>query len=269
MLNISTLKCLLFSICLHGLILLGLTIHLEYFNKTPVLANSHKNNIINAVALGVTPKSTILTPTKTIASAKKRLAEDLKVQKTVPVPEKQIALKKTSKPKATLLQKREEQLTKDLLADLKKQSEVKRLKQQMLKTQFTKTLREQTEKSLREQLLNEEIRLEGKKNQEAQGEINKYKALILQAISTQWLVPTHADKKLVCELFIRLAPGGTVLDVTVTKSSGDPTLDNSARSAVLKASPLPVPHDSDAFEAFRQFALKVKPENILANDSNI
>jgi colicin import membrane protein len=40
------------------------------------------------------------------------------------------------------------------------------------------------------------------------------------------------------------------------------TLDRSARAAVFKASPLPVPKEPDAFEAFRQFILKVKPELI-------
>jgi colicin import membrane protein len=54
-----------------------------------------------------------------------------------------------------------------------------------------------------------------------------------------------------------------VLDVQVTKTSGDPSLDSSARAAVLKASPLPVPSNPDEFDSFRQFALKVKPENIM------
>jgi colicin import membrane protein len=93
--------------------------------------------------------------------------------------------------------------------------------------------------------------------------INKYKALILQAISEHWIIPTQVNKKLSCELMIRLAPSGNVLDVQVTKTSGDPSLDSSARAAVLKASPLPVPSKGSEFEPFRQFVLKVKPENIL------
>ena len=46
--------------------------------------------------------------------------------------------------------------------------------------------------------------------------------------------------------------------------SGDPALDSSARVAVMKASPLPVPSNSDDFEPFRQFILKVKPENVVS-----
>jgi colicin import membrane protein len=67
---------------------------------------------------------------------------------------------------------------------------------------------------------------------------------------------------------VRLGPGGVVLDVQTTKTSGDPSLDSSARAAVLKASPLPVPPNANDFEAFRQFVLKVKPENILTGENS-
>lgn len=108
--------------------------------------------------------------------------------------------------------------------------------------------------------------LKGKENRQAQGEVNKYTALIIQAISEQWIVPTQANKKLSCKLKIRLAPSGLVLDVQITKTSGDPALDSSARAAVLKASPLPVPKDKLAFESFREFELKVKPENLVTSN---
>lgn len=156
----------------------------------------------------------------------------------------------------------------DLLADLQKQDkqhQTKKIKNKKLKSQFEKMLREESELSLRQQLLNEEIKLQGTQSRQAQGEINKYKALILQTISEHWIVPVQADKSLSCELMIRVAPGGLVLDVQITKSSGDPALDSSARAAVLKSSPLPVPNDAAQFEPFRQFALKVKPENVIAN----
>ena len=111
--------------------------------------------------------------------------------------------------------------------------------------------------------------MQGTQTRQAQGEVNKYKALILQSISEHWMIPPQVDKTLSCELRIRLAPGGEVLDVQVTRSSGDVALDHSARAAVLKASPLPVPTNADEFEAFREFALKVKPENVLARGSDL
>ncbi len=105
--------------------------------------------------------------------------------------------------------------------------------------------------------------MSGKLSRQSQGIVNKYKALIIQAISEHWQVPLQANRSLYSELMIRLSPEGAVLDVKITKSSGDPALDSSARSAVLKASPLPVPESKDEFEPFKQFVLKVKPENIV------
>ena len=152
----------------------------------------------------------------------------------------------------------------DLLADIKKETRKQKKKQEVaLQNQFKKTLQEQSEKSLRQQLLNENIKLKSQEAHMSQGEINKYKALIVQAISENWLVPPGVNQRLACELIIRVGKGGRVLNVEVSKSSGDQALDRSARAAVLKSSPLPVPSDEAEFNAFRQFALKVKPENVL------
>ena len=96
-----------------------------------------------------------------------------------------------------------------------------------------------------------------------QGEVNKYKALIIQAISAQWILPPHVAQGLSCQFEIRLAPGGDVLSVQLMRSSGDPLLDRSAQTAIYKASPLPVPNDPKAFEMFRLVSLTVKPEGVL------
>ena len=152
-------------------------------------------------------------------------------------------------------------LAKNLLSDIKKQ------KQRQLKSHFSKMLKEQTEKTFRQSLLNEPVKLQAAVERRSHGEVNKYKALILQAISEQWVIPPTANKRLTCELLIRLAIDGTVLQVDIVKSSGDRTLDSSARAAVFKASPLPVPAKKSEFEMFRHFSLKVKPENLLGADN--
>lgn len=117
------------------------------------------------------------------------------------------------------------------------------------------------------QMVQNQKRVSSMRTSQSKGVVDKYKALILQSISQHWLVPSGVDKRRSAELLIRVAPGGTVLDVQLTKSSGDEALDSSARAAVLKSSPLPVPTDAEEFESFRQFVLKVKPENVLASDS--
>lgn len=283
-------KYLKWSLAAHAAILLLLMLNFYLAAPTPVFENTHKNDVISAVVLGDTAKSKILPQKKPAPKLEPKPIKDVVKeapkptpppvpQKTKVVQQEQakpdvIAIKKEDNKKKLAEKKKLEEkqlhdkLAQDFLADLEKMK-VKKLPKKKVavaakkESSFEKLLREQAEKSLREQLLNEEIKLQGQQSRQSQGEVNKYKALIIQAISENWIVPPQANKKLYCELMIRVAPGGMVLDVKVTKTSGDPSLDASARAAVLKSSPLPVPKDSDAFESFRQFVLKVKPENII------
>lgn len=260
-------KYFIISSVFHLVVLLVLILGFDFAAPLVVIENTNKTDVISAVILGDTQKSKIL---KQLAYAPSK--QEVKVeQKTKPVEAIQdkndaIALKIKEKKKPNDI------FGKDLLADLdklKKQANKKKIKQKQLKAQFEKTLKQQAEKTMRQQLLNEDLKMNGTQLREAQGIVNKYQALIQQAISEHWIIPPQSNKKAYSVLLIRLAPGGMVLDVQVTKSSGDPALDNSARAAVFKASPLPVPSDPQAFEAFRQFNLKAKPENILSNDSGL
>lgn len=255
----------LYSLSLHAILVIALVFSMDFSSPQAVIENTPMKDVISAVALGDTPKSTIMPEKKVEPEIKpqppeiiKKAAPKKEIVKKEIIKKEVIAIKKEIKktPPKKIVQ---EDIAKEFLADMKKQNEKqKKLHQKILKSQF--------EKTLRQQLLDEEIHLKGSETRQSQGEINKYKALIVQAISQNWLIPMHANKSLYCELLIRLAPGGMVLDVQISKSSGDPALDSSARTAVLKSSPLPVPTDTKAFEAFRHFALKVKPENILTEN---
>ncbi|KTD51673.1 TolA colicin import membrane protein [Legionella quinlivanii] len=94
------------------------------------------------------------------------------------------------------------------------------------------------------------------------GEVDKYKAMIVNAIGRQWILPENVDSHLSSQFRIRLAPDGAVLEVTLMRSSGDPILDRSAQTAIYKASPLPVPSDPETFNLFRDISLTVRPENV-------
>lgn len=94
------------------------------------------------------------------------------------------------------------------------------------------------------------------------GEVNKYKAMIVNAISRQWILPENVDSALSSQFRIRLAPDGAVLEVSLIRSSGDAILDRSAQTAIYKASPLPVPTDPATFDLFRDISLTVRPENV-------
>jgi colicin import membrane protein len=294
-------KYLIASCVFHGAILLAIILGYDASQPLAVVENTNQHDVISAVVLGDTSKSKILPheepapkPVPKPEPVKKEIIPPVAKNEPKPLPkpeikpaeikkiidpdaialkaavnkklaDKKLADKKAAEKKAKeLLKKQQDLFAKDLLADIKQHNEKKiKIKKNDLQAKFAKTLREQTEASLRQNLLNEEIKLRGKLSRQSQGVIDKYKALIIQTIGEHWLVPLQANKSLTSELMIRLGPGGTVLDVSITKSSGDPSLDSSARAAVMKSSPLPVPADPKEFEPFRQFVLKVKPENVL------
>ncbi len=115
-----------------------------------------------------------------------------------------------------------------------------------------------------EKAVAEQKRLQALHAAQVQGTIDRYQALILQAISQNWMIPPGVDKQLSCKLNIQLGPDGSVLNVILSQSSGNVLLDRSAVAAVYKSSPLPVPKDADAFETFRNFDLIVKPEDVIS-----
>lgn len=274
-----------YSLLFHLVILSILIVSFEFSGKMPVLENSNKNSeIVNAVVINDTKiesaKPTLASPPKQqkppkkVAPPEKPKAEPIKQ----PEPPKQ-QIKKPVEPQvnkeAIAISEQRKKLfqqqliEKQLLADMKKQKQKdKKLKQKALEEAFAKELKATAAKSLEQQLLKESNQLANASAQKMQGIVNKYQALILQAISQNWIVPYNVDKSLTTELMIRVAAGGQVLDVQIVRSSGDAALDRSARAAVFKASPLPVPTKKDEFEPFRQFALKVKPE-IVASTSAI
>ncbi len=125
-----------------------------------------------------------------------------------------------------------------------------------------KQLKLAQEKELEAQIAAEKTEIEAAKTKDQQSEIDKYKALIEHAISQHWVVPGGANPDLSCTLLIQVGPGGKVLNVQISRSSGDIGLDNSARSAVFKASPLPTPDAPELAAQFREMRLTVKPEQI-------
>jgi len=97
-------------------------------------------------------------------------------------------------------------------------------------------------------------------------EIERYKVMIVHHIGQKWIVPASFGEKVSCQLFIRVAKGGKVLSAQILKSSGYAVLDRSARTAVLEASPLPVPSEKELFNQFRELRLTVRPENVTSEE---
>ncbi|MBI5451366.1 MAG: cell envelope integrity protein TolA [Gammaproteobacteria bacterium] len=112
----------------------------------------------------------------------------------------------------------------------------------------------------KELMAEEERRIKAANDRQAQGEVNKYIAIIKQKVTRNWLRPAASQAGLSCLVAVKLAPGGDVLSVRVVKGSGDPQFDASVERAVLKAAPLPLPADPALFDRFRDLRFEFNPE---------
>jgi colicin import membrane protein len=193
----------------------------------------------------------------------RRLAEEARLRKA------KLALKKLKNEQRKKIAAAKKHLSKlqkqQLLAKKKLKAQRKKAaaqKKRLAKIAKAKAEQERKEEALAKQLAAREA-LKARQLAMIRGKVDKAKALILEAISQEWLVPENVSKTLRCKLRIRLAPDGTVLTVELVRSSGDSVYDRSAKLAVYKASPLPVPAERDVFEQFRSFNLIVRPEKII------
>ena len=155
------------------------------------------------------------------------------------------------------LKKHQQQLAKQQ-AQLKQQ-QAKLKKQQAVREALLK--KQKAEKALQAKVAAEQKVQAAARAKQVNNLINKYNILIRNAISPNWFVSSN-QKQLSADLLISLAANGTVLNVSVAKSSGSAAFDSLAVAAVYKSSPLPVPKDPQAFAMFRQFNLKMLPQNI-------
>jgi len=92
-----------------------------------------------------------------------------------------------------------------------------------------------------------------------------YSALIAVRIEQSWSRPSSAHKGMQCELKIRMVPTGHVIDVQITKSSGNAAFDRSAVQAVKKIERFNEVKDipSRIFEQyFRTFKLNFNPKDL-------
>jgi colicin import membrane protein len=95
--------------------------------------------------------------------------------------------------------------------------------------------------------------------QRAQDALSKYIPYIQDKVTRNWIRPPGSPEGLVCVVKVRLIPGGEVVGATVIRSSGDPVFDRSVETAVLKASPLPLPPDASLFDHFREINFNFNP----------
>ena len=123
--------------------------------------------------------------------------------------------------------------------------------------------REEEAKKKREE---EVARREAEKAREAAAvarasEVDAYKRRIHDKIRGRANVPDTVTGNPEVTVLIHILPGGEVLDIEITKRSGNPAYDAAIERAIRSAQPLPVPPaNSELFPLFRDLNLNIRHE---------
>lgn len=151
----------------------------------------------------------------------------------------------------------------------KKAAEQKKAEQQKAAEQKKIAQQQAAEKELFDRLFEEQLAAEQKEQEQARLQAERAMAIesdfmdqIRAHVSSYWRYPSVVKPEQEVTVKISLVPTGQVVQVVVTKGSGNALLDSSVVAAVNQASPLPVPKDMQVFEkSFRNFTMKFRPEN--------
>jgi len=193
---------------------------------------------------------------KALAQQKKAEAEKLKKLKT-----EQQALEQKREAEQKRLAELEKQRKAEAERLKKQQEEQARIEAERKRKALEKKKQREAERALQEQLAAEEqAALEAERKRQSDREVDKYVEIIRQKVERNWLRPAGSHAGMSCVVAVSLIPGGDVLQARVTRSSGDPVFDRSVETAVLKASPLPLPPDASLFDRFRDLEFVFSPE---------
>jgi colicin import membrane protein len=90
-------------------------------------------------------------------------------------------------------------------------------------------------------------------------EVGEYKDKISTKIRRNLRMPQNVPDDANAIFSVRVGPGGTVLIVELTRSSGNPAYDAAIDIAIRKSEPLPLPPDGKLLDHFRELKLDFKP----------
>jgi len=195
--------------------------------------------------------------------AAKQKAEAERVAKQKAEAERKRKAEQAAKQKAEAERKRKaeqaakEQAAKEKAAKEQAEAERKRKAEQAAKEKAAAEAARQreAEQALQAQLAEEQAQAR------AEHALSGYIPQIQNKIQRNWLRPAGSAGGLSCLIRVKLIPGGEVVDAKVVRSSGDPLFDRSVETAVLKASPLPMPADATMFKYFREIDFNFNPDN--------
>ena len=199
---------------------------------------------------------------KKIEQDKKRKAEAERTKKAEQEKKRKVEAERTKKAEQEKQRKAEAERTKKVEQEKKRKAEVERKKkaeqekkrkaeaERKKKAEAEAARRKEAEQALQAQLAEEQ----------AQHALSEYIPHIQAKIQRNWLRPPGSSAGLSCMILVKLIPGGEVVDAKVVRSSGDPLFDRSVETAVLKASPLPLPQDTAMFKHFREIQFVFIPD---------
>ncbi|WP_068545333.1 cell envelope integrity protein TolA [Thalassotalea crassostreae] len=144
----------------------------------------------------------------------------------------------------------EERRRKKIEDEKKRKAEAERKKKEAAE-------RAEQERLLEQQMLEEMASRNSARSQQVMSEVDKYSALIKQAIQRNFIDdPSYAGKH--CQLKINLAASGFVIDVK--SAGGDQFVCREAIKAVNKTGTLPVSEDPEVFKKLKNISLKYQSE---------
>jgi colicin import membrane protein len=167
--------------------------------------------------------------------------------------------------KLAQLKKEQEELERKrrIEEDKKKAEEAERIrKEEERKRIEAEQKRREQEEALKRQLAEEQQQREAQQASQDQKMLRTIAANIYRQVVSNFN-KSGLPPGLECELTVRTIPGGEVINVSISRSSGNEIFDRRAMAAVEKASPLPLPGDAATFDRLklRQIAFSFRPED--------
>ena len=143
-------------------------------------------------------------------------------------------------------------------AERKAAAERRRKKLEEEKRKKEAAERAEQERLLEQQMQEEMASRQSARNQQVMSEVDKYSALIIQAIERNFIQDKSTMRGKSCVLKIRLASSGFVISVSADK--GDRVVCQEAIKAVNKAGTLPVSKDPEVFRKLQDLKVTYAPE---------
>ncbi len=178
--------------------------------------------------------------------------------KPVPKPEPKLEQPKPVKADIEIKDKKKEKEKKLREEEKKKAEAEKKLKDQVLKEQQDRLEAEQ-EALNKQRAAAEAARQQVAAQAAAQRLMNDAISRISSHVRRFVVMPPDVVGNPQAEFEVFLIPTGEVLNVKLSRSSGNPAYDNAVERAIRKASPLPLPTDPALVGRFRELKLKFRP----------